>query len=144
MFWIQKSNLSLVLQFHGINKVIICCVLTYSRVIWLELLISHFLIKFLTATRQQSNSYTSTVKESSDNIRFLILLSNTRKPICAICLNFSSKKINPCKNYVEADFHFNQMKSAWKFLSVKTRIIGRGVFRTHSSSYHGDFFEKKC
>ena len=60
-----------------------------------------------------------------------------------ICLKFPSKKINPYENFVEAAFDFNQMKSTWKFLSVKSRIICRGLFRAHSNSYHGAFFAKK-
>ena len=60
-----------------------------------------------------------------------------------VCPNFPSEKINPCKNFVETAFDFNQMKSNWKFLSVKTCIICRGIFRTHSSSYLGAFFTEK-
>ena len=91
---------------------------------------------------QITDSYTSTVKQSSDNIRFSKFLNNMRKPVSAICLNFPSKKINPCENFVA--FDFNQMKSTWKFLSVKTRIICRGVVRTPPSSYHRAFFAEKC
>ena len=71
--------------------------LTCSRVICLELLINHFLIKLLINIQ-------SSVKQSSDIIRFL-------------------KFSNPCKNFVEAAFDFNQMKSTWKFFSANSKNL---------------------
>ena len=70
--------------------------------IWLELL-NYFLIKLLIVTRQAVKWF----------------LNNMQKPVCTICLNFPSKKINPFENFVEAAFDFNQMKSTRKFLSEK-------------------------
>ena len=40
-----------------------------------------------------------------------------------VYLNFPSKKINPCKDFVEAAFDFNQMKSPWKFLSANSKNL---------------------
>ena len=102
-----------------------------SRVIWLEL-IHYFFIKLLTDT------------DHGVNIKFL---NNAWKPVCTICLNFLPRNINSCENFVEAAIYsivlfYNQWKSTQKILSVKTHIRCRGIFRTHSSNYHGAFLQK--